>query len=335
MGAKLQESDFVEFMKTNFSGVQVVGSYVSYRAYLDMTCANGHAVRTSFEKLRTHVAGGGTQVPCRACSGLNRRMGYETFLTGLAERTEGRVVCTNPQDFTTAKGRLSFRCDQGHVWDGQADAANTCRKCAAASIYERSYEERLAAYMAMLKHPDEIELTSRFIDQQSPISYLCKKCSHVRTTKAYILKVSGCWACGKDKAISASFRRKKVRLGGKTFHVLGYEDQALRYIVAKGLAKPQEILTDNLPRFQYFNKGKTRYYFPDMHIPSQQRIIEVKSTFTLDLPRLKKKRQAVLDAGYEFSVLLFHKGVRVRLPDNWFTLTQRSLSKAIGLYVGQ
>lgn len=65
----------------------------------------------------------------------------------------------------------------------------------------------------------------------------------------------------------------------------------------------EEILSrTNMPRIWYSNKGSNHKYYPDIFIPSENLIIEVKSEWTLkqNFEINQLKRQACLDAGYNF-----------------------------------
>ena len=78
-------------------------------------------------------------------------------------------------------------------------------------------------------------------------------------------------------------------------------------------------------------------YHPEFFIPSEDRVVEVKSDYTLCGNRsiwveFKRKRQSVLDAGNKFSLLLMtKKGKRIPVPEY---LLDKSFS-AIRKYVSQ
>jgi hypothetical protein len=85
------------------------------------------------------------------------------------------------------------------------------------------------------------------------------------------------------KALSSSFRRKPyISPDGKTFMVLGYEGAALDEILKEEGIKTVYAGEDpEIPVFQYVgDDDKTHYYYPDIYIPEENRVIEIKSVYT-------------------------------------------------------
>lgn len=115
---------------------------------------------------------------------------------------------------------------------------------------------------------------------------------------------------------------------------MGYEPHALRYLVGDKGVRARRIQVKSLPRFEYFDKdGCKRQYIPDILVDTDK-IVEVKSVATLGcvkgypakLSVVKKKRQAVLDAGYRFTLMVFNgRGERLPLPKKWHTYTTNQL----------
>ena len=97
--------------------------------------------------------------------------------------------------------------------------------------------------------------------------------------------------------------KKYIWLSGQTSFVQGYEPIVLSELESKGY-KFSDIKTSktDMPEIWYFYKNKKRRYYPDIYIPSENKIIEVKSDYTLnkDLKMNEAKFKAVKDAGFEF-----------------------------------
>lgn len=94
---------------------------------------------------------------------------------------------------------------------------------------------------------------------------------------------------------SSYCRRSYICPDGKTFMVLGYEDKAL-----DELFREEEIDViyagedERIPIFSYIDKaGKEHKYYPDIYIPDQNRIIEVKSIYTYNRDRKKTLYKAL------------------------------------------
>ncbi len=105
---------------------------------------------------------------------------------------------------------------------------------------------------------------------------------------------------------------------GDVRRVQGYEPFALDYLL-KTYSEDQ-IITDRrkIPRISYktSEEEKQRYYFPDIYIPHENKIIEVKSTWTIKLnPEIiDYKKKATQNAGYNYEIWCFNeKGERVMI----------------------
>lgn len=121
-------------------------------------------------------------------------------------------------------------------------------------------------------------------------------------------------------AKSNSAGREFVMPSGKIIRVRGYEDQVITEL-SLTFDESDLIVDDvlhlyNLPVFTYVDHRRhIRKYYPDIYIPKENKIIEVKSRWWWDgngsekyktrLTNNLKKRQAVLDKGYNYEVWLF------------------------------
>ena len=123
--------------------------------------------------------------------------------------------------------------------------------------------------------------------------------------------------------INAKKYKKYTLPSGKIINIQGYEHFALD-IIFKTYTEEQ-ILTQrkDIPRIQYIADNKTKYYFPDIFISSENRIIEVKSSWTYkkDLDKNKLKEKYTIDSGYKFEFWIFDRcGNRIYAKDdNTFT----------------
>ncbi len=117
------------------------------------------------------------------------------------------------------------------------------------------------------------------------------------------------------KVQETSKKYKKYTLpSGKIINVQGYEPFALNILLKT--YNENQIITDRnlISRIKYSIDNKDKYYFPDIYIPSENRIIEVKSTwtFSLDTDKILCKRDATIAEGYIFELWIFNcKGERV------------------------
>jgi len=138
-------------------------------------------------------------------------------------------------------------------------------------------------------------------------------------------------------AVANSIGREFILPSGKIIRVRGYEDAAITHLVEE--YNENELMLDdmltkfNLPVFIYTDSRRhILKYYPDIYIPKENKIIEVKGRWWWDgngiikyrsrLLNNLKKRQSVLDAGYQYEVWLFEdrKNYRILKDDTDFVI---------------
>lgn len=111
-----------------------------------------------------------------------------------------------------------------------------------------------------------------------------------------------------EKKVKNSYKSKEYKFpSGKIVKIQGWENKALDELLLSYSETDINIGTKNIPRITYYdNIGKQHYYFPDIYIPKDNLIIEVKSEYTYNknIPRHHLKRDACLSAGYNFKFMI-------------------------------
>jgi hypothetical protein len=90
-------------------------------------------------------------------------------------------------------------------------------------------------------------------------------------------------------------------------HVQGYEPFALDELFKIYVEDQIKTNRRDVPRVRYFANNKTSYYFPDIWIPHENKIIEVKSTWT-HIHRnynITEKTQACKDQNYNYEIWVY------------------------------
>lgn len=113
-----------------------------------------------------------------------------------------------------------------------------------------------------------------------------------------------------EKVIKNSFRRKEYTLpSGKSITYQGYENIALDDLLKT--LKEDDFTNDVklMPKIVYEFRDKKHRYYPDIYIPSQKRIIEVKSPYTYQkqLEQNQCKRLQAINDGYVFEFWICNK----------------------------
>lgn len=103
--------------------------------------------------------------------------------------------------------------------------------------------------------------------------------------------------------------------GGNIVKYQGYENLALDELVQNYEEEDIAIGRSNVPIIDYFIGENKHVYFPDFLIRSENKIIEVKSEWTIQLRRanIEEKALATVKAGYKYEIWIYNeKKVKVQ-----------------------
>jgi hypothetical protein len=117
-----------------------------------------------------------------------------------------------------------------------------------------------------------------------------------------------------EKACKNGFLMKEYVLpSGKITKVQGYEPFALRDIINDEKINEDNIITGckNVPTIWYNDlEGNKHRHFVDIFIPSQNRCIEVKSTWTVKKENVFLKQKVAKELGYNYEIWIYNeKGI--------------------------
>lgn len=131
-----------------------------------------------------------------------------------------------------------------------------------------------------------------------------------------------------EKVFSKLYLRKSFTFpSGLEIQVQGYEPQALTLLVADGYDETTLLTAKaDVPKIMYLDDagGEHRYYV-DVYIPTEMRMIEVKSSWTLllDPEKIEAKRRACVGAGYRYEIwVMDHRGHKARVINDLEPLQQ-------------
>jgi hypothetical protein len=119
-----------------------------------------------------------------------------------------------------------------------------------------------------------------------------------------------------DKATKNSYRRKTFTFpSGNAISCQGYEPFALKEL--SQTHQESDIITGckNVPKLSYKDEtGKDHKHFVDIFIPSENKCIEVKSTWTAKKKQdcIFLKQESAKSAGYKYEIWIYNpKGEKV------------------------
>lgn len=200
-----------------------------------------------------------------------------------------------------------------------------CQKC------DHSYFSNTETFIKKAKvfHGNTYDYSKvKYNGCKNKVKIICKHHGIFLQLPTIHIRGHGCKDCANTN--NCRYKWKNYTLGNKTINVLGYEPQALDYMTKKLNIEPKNILNGKkVPVIRYSNK---RRYYPDFYIKNENRLVEVKSTYTLleGLNELKLKHIASIKAGFKHSILVMTgNGNRIRLPTNWLSLSKKEISRSL------
>lgn len=138
-----------------------------------------------------------------------------------------------------------------------------------------------------------------------PVCKVCSRKCKFGNSRGFLETCSE--PCRRTLINISGFRNKLYVLpSGLIANVQGYENFVLDEIFKK--YKEEDVIIGNyeiseqIGAIEYFFEGVRRRYFPDIYIKSENKIIEVKSSYTYDFQKDKNlcKRDACLKKGLDF-----------------------------------
>lgn len=110
------------------------------------------------------------------------------------------------------------------------------------------------------------------------------------------------------RILEGSYKMYDIIVNGEVIKVQGYERFVVPELLKTYKRENLKISFEN-DFINYELNGKKKKYLPDIYIISENRIIEVKSTYTYKLDKEKNlaKREYSLKQGYKFNFFIWHK----------------------------
>lgn len=108
----------------------------------------------------------------------------------------------------------------------------------------------------------------------------------------------------KEHARNSNFFKWKdyILPSSNVVKIQGYEDKALDILLND--YDESEILIHDVPVFDYIFENTPYKYYPDFYIPKDNLIIEVKSSYTVTLPKVLEKCESVEKSSYNFKLMV-------------------------------
>jgi hypothetical protein len=273
-------------------------------------CYCGKA-RTFYQKTETYANScGSAKCVGKTVSNTKSQWTVKQKLQDSANKKQSAKMRTSEdKSIAVAKARETFKKKYGVEWSSRLDSQKSKSKNTKLEKYGIATYNNSEASRLKNKNKSVIEKNS--INEKR------------RKTNLELYGVDNCFLKPEVKAKSAksnSRGKEFIMPSGKIVHVRGYEGDAISILLQKytedELTIDNKLHLFNLPIFQYVNINQhTHKYYPDIYIPKENKIIEVKSRWWWDgngdskyssrLTNNLRKRQAVLDKGYIYELWLY------------------------------
>jgi hypothetical protein len=112
-----------------------------------------------------------------------------------------------------------------------------------------------------------------------------------------------------EKSIKTAYKMKDYILpSGNLIKIQGYEKFALDELIINDKFHESDIITGikNVPEIWYIGEDNEKHrHYVDIFIPSQNKCIEVKSTWTFKKPNVLNKQTAAKELGYNYEIWVY------------------------------
>lgn len=256
------------------------------------------------------------------------------------------------EEYVRATVKIKHKCTKcKNIWATTPSSimhGNGCPKCAKLKMAEaRRHTTDTFKLRLRSIYDTKIQLLGEY-RQGRALRFKCFTCLNTFKHKSILERKIGCPRCAtavKQKNSSKYAWKNVITDEGESLRLQGFEPQALNWILNKfPKLKASDIVFDssgNVPSVRYFVGKRSHWYYPDMYIPKQNRIIEVKSIYTIGLDsgrnwgKTQAKAKACKEAGYKFVLLLMTKqGERLWLPKQWYLKTRKQVTIEMAFHNG-
>jgi len=225
---------------------------------------------------------------------------------GLADQAkiQRKNTCLEKYSVETVMEVEQFRnnCSVSHLarTNEQISSANLLRENSCSEKYGKSHIGKVTEIRSKIKET-HIERYGKHFNNRPAAEITC-------------LEKYGVANPAQDSLIIAKIRKNQYKSklytfpSGKEVCVQGYEPRAIDQLLLHYTEDEIVVETAQIPRIEYLGiDKKTHYYFPDIFIPKENLIIEVKSiwTYEQDKKTVLLKEQACIAAGFNYKFIIY------------------------------
>lgn len=325
--------DGKSYCKTNGQFWRHINSHsLTYREYYEKyvtgvsrECVCGNPL-TFYQKTETYANScGDPKCVGRSVSQTKQTWNNEKkFLDSQNKKIAAAKKTQKQKDLALEKARITFRSKYGVEWGSSLELQKEkSRRTKLARYGDERYNNRAAISAINLAKP---------IEEKNAIN---AKRRATNLEKYGVENLLMSYEVRSKSARSNSIGKEYSLPSGKTIRVRGHEPLVLDHLLYQENYLEDQIIADNsnnfrknaIPVFEYTDVARhIMKYYPDIYIPNENRIIEVKSEWWWDGYGAKKyqsrlgnnlrKRQAVVEKGYNYEVWIYSDKKTYRVLKN-------------------
>ncbi|AQM73095.1 hypothetical protein B1750_gp114 [Noumeavirus] len=331
---EIQHQERQEFFGSyGFELLSPSSDYQGVYSELSALCPNKHTIKIKWNNFLGDVTKG--KGCCSQCLFEKRKKPWEEIVAKFREKNceillEEKDYCGNKQD-------ILFRCFCGREstvrlgninesWMGCLDCSKQRERVPWENVKEifreancellseeREYKHnksRLLAICSCEFEGNTFEVCLKHLKKGKR----CAKCTLQRRENT-CMQIYGVRNPSQNDEIISKIKRKSYMTkefvlpnSKKVWFLQGYEPFCIRDLVLVEGFDEEEILTGKgVPKIFYENEGKTRKFYPDIFIPHLNKIIEVKSEWTMwkDKQKNMDKMKATKEAGFDIEFRIY------------------------------
>jgi hypothetical protein len=333
----------IKLLEKYGSDIKLLGEYLGCNVKTEHQCSCGNVFSTTPQHAVSRVS----HVKCKDCFEKDKISRELENIKDLEANFKSKVQKRHGDkfevlDYRNYSTKVDYRCTScGHVaniWPSRllnkGDTEGFCIKCS-----KHPLSGSLKEYRIKLKkiHGGMIKLIStEYLGADNVLRHKCKICKctwYAAPSNLTKKNPTGCPDCAHRS--NTRYKFKEYQLGKKIVKVQGFESKALDILLKKGIHHSDIKVgrTGKVPVINYSLKGKIKKHYPDIYIPSQNRIIEVKSIYTFFfvnesvLKKNQEKKKAAIKSGFKYEMWVLQRdSTRIKLPKNWEYLSRKEIS---------
>jgi hypothetical protein len=209
------------------------------------------------------------------------------------------------KEYIDSNTKLEYMCNCGNKSSIKLSHFKSGSRCMECCIYKKLTFDYVFEFF---KSNNCILLSKKYINIKSKLNYICKCGEESSITFNNFKYGKNCKECGYEKTTRKTYNYKEFTFpSGKTRKVQGYEHFILKELLK--IYSEEQILTDrrDVPKIEYYYKQKRRYY-PDIFIPHLNKVIEVKSFWTLQLGYVKNMLKSIAaKKNFDYEIWIYNE----------------------------